>query len=210
MAGRDLCEACANSLPRNHPACPRCALPLAFDSAEPCGECLKRPPAFDRSFALFHYEEPARHLITTLKFHARYPCARLLGDLLADALADREDPPGLIMPVPLHSSRYRERGYNQTLEIARTLSRRLHIPVDYQSCIRARLTLPQTQLKAKERRRNVKKAFALARPIEADHVAILDDVITTGATVNELAKLLRKAGVGRIDVWACARAGGKS
>lgn len=208
--GRDLCESCARSLPYNHPACPRCALPLEFESESPCGECQRHPPVYDRSFALFHYEEPARHLITSLKFHARYPCARLLGDMLADALADIDDPPELLIPVPLHRGRYHERGYNQTLEIARNLSRRLEIPLDFASCIRSRLTQPQTQLKSKERRRNVRKAFALAKPIKADHVAILDDVVTTGATVNELAKLLRKAGVKRIDVWACARAGGKS
>ena len=206
--GRDLCEPCARSLPYNHPACPRCALRLEFESDIPCGECQKHPPAYDRSFALFHYEEPARHLITSLKFRARYPCARLLGDMLADALINLEDKPELLIPVPLHRSRYRERGYNQTLEIARTLSCRLQIPLDFASCIRALPTQPQTKLKAKERRRNVRKVFALTRPIVASHVAILDDVVTTDATVNELAKLLRKAGVQRIDVWACARAGG--
>ena len=207
--GRDLCESCARSLPYNHPACPRCALPLPFETDSLCGECQRRPPAYGRSFALFHYEEPARHLLTALKFHARYPCARLLGEMLADALETQEDKPELIIPVPLHRSRYRERGYNQTLEIARTLSRRLQIPVDFASCIRALATQPQTDLKGKDRRRNVRKAFALTRPMAASHVAILDDVVTTGATVNELAKLLRQAGVGRIEVWACARAGGK-
>jgi ComF family protein len=177
-------------------------------SGVPCGACQKRPPNFDSAFALFRYEEPARHLIRALKFHARYPCARLLGEMLADALAGREDKPGLIIPVPLHRSRYRERGHNQSLEIARTLSRRLRIPLDYQSCVRALATQPQTELSARERRRNVKKAFAVVKPPAANHVAILDDVVTTGATSNALAKALRGAGVGRIDVWACARAGG--
>ena len=206
--GRDLCAPCAESLPFNRPACLRCARPLPFATALPCGACQRRPPAFDQGFALFRYEEPAAHLIRALKFHARYPCARLLGDLLADALAGRDDPPSLIIPMPLHPGRYRERGHNQSLEIARTLSRRLRIPLDFRSCARVQATRPQTELRAKERRRNVKKAFAVARPPKADHVAILDDVVTTGATANELAKALRKAGVARIDVWACARAGG--
>jgi len=210
MPSRDLCESCAATLPYNHLACPRCALPLPFQSDEPCGLCQKRPPAYDRSFALFHYEEPARHLIRTLKFHNRYPNARLLGEMLADALVERTDQPELLIPVPLHHSRYRERGYNQTLEIARHLARRLPIALDFESCIRARPTQPQTELKGKERRRNMKRAFALARPVTASHVAILDDVVTTGTTVNELAKVLRKAGVARLDVWACARAGGNT
>lgn len=207
-AGRDLCRPCAESLPLNHPACPRCARSLPFETDTPCGLCQRRQPAFDRSFALFRYEEPVRHLIKALKFHARYPCARLLGELMADALTGQEDLPKLIIPIPLHPSRYRHRGHNQSLEIARALSHRLHIPLELQSCIRAKATQPQTELKAKERLRNVRHAFAVVRPIAAEHVAILDDVITTGATVNELAKALRKAGVKRVDVWACARAGG--
>lgn len=208
--GRDLCEACAKSLPRNHPACPRCATPLPFASALPCGECQCRPPAFDKSFALFRYEEPARHLIHALKFHHRHPAARLLGDLLADALADTDDKPELIIPVPLHPTKYRKRGHNQSLEIARVLSRRLQIPLDFNSCARVKATQSQTELKAEERRRNVRKAFAAAKPIHARHVAIFDDIMTTGSTVNEVAKVLRQAGVERVQVWACARAQGNS
>lgn len=204
--GRDLCIPCAQSLPRNQPACPRCGLGLAVAIDAPCGECLKHPPAFDRVLAPFRYEEPVRHLIRSLKFHARYPNARLLGDLMGDALAGGEALPKLIIPVPLHPRRYRERGYNQSVEIARTLSKRLGVPLDLRSCARAVATAPQADLSAEERRRNVKKAFAVLKTPAADHVAILDDVVTTGATVNALAKALRKAGVGRIDVWACARA----
>jgi len=208
--GRDLCRACSESLPFNRPACARCARPLPFASDIPCGECQKHPPAFDRAFALLRYQErgPVGHLICALKFHARHPCARLLGDMLADALAGLEDKPGLIIPMPLHRNRYRERGHNQSLEIARTLSGRLRIPLDWHSCDRTQATQPQTKLTAKERRRNVTKAFAVVKPLKADHVAILDDVVTTGATANELAKALRNAGVKRIDIWACARAGG--
>ncbi len=211
-AGRDLCAACAQSLPYNHPACPRCARTLPFETDLPCGECQQHPPAFDRSFALFRYEEkgPTGYLIKALKFHARYACARLLGELLADALAGRENPPELIIPVPLHRSRYRERGHNQSLEIGRTLSRRLQIPLSLHNCVRAKATQSQTELNADERRRNVRKAFAVVKPLNAGHVAILDDVVTTGATANELAKVLRKAGVEQIEVWACARAQGKS
>jgi ComF family protein len=204
--GRDLCQPCFESLPINFPACPQCGLPLPVETVIPCGACQKHPPAFDRSLALFRYEEPVRHLVHALKFHARYSCARLLGDMLADTLDGLEDKPEAIIPVPLHNSRYRQRGYNQSLEIARTLERRLGLPLDFRSCIRTHATQAQTELAAKDRRRNMKKAFAITRPLTVGHVAILDDVVTTGATVNELAKVLRKAGVKRIDVWACARA----
>ncbi len=126
--------------------------------------------------------------------------------MLADKLIKLEDQPDIIIPVPLHPSRYRERGYNQSLEIARTVSKRLELPLDYRHCIRTHATHSQTELTALQRRSNMRKAFAILKPIPYEHVAILDDVVTTGATVNELAKVLRKSGVKRIDVWACARA----
>lgn len=206
--GRDLCLPCADSLPRNTPACRFCAKPLPFVSLLPCGDCQKRPPAYDRAFALFRYEEPVGYLVRALKFHERYPCARLLGGMLADALQERADKPDLIIPVPLHSGRYRERGYNQALEIGRTLSKRLGIPLDLDSCVRALPTRPQTELTAKERLSNVRRAFVMNRPVTNLHLAILDDVATTGATVNEMAKTLRRAGARRIEVWCCARAVG--
>lgn len=205
-AGRDLCRPCADALPYNRSACPRCGLALTTLQTVECGRCQRHAPAFDATRALFRYEEPVRHLIHALKFGAHYPCARLLGSLLADALRDMEDKPALLIPVPLHPSRYRERGFNQATEIARTLSRRLRIPLDPTCCTRVRPTQPQAELAAKQRARNIRKAFGTLRAPAADHVAIVDDVVTTGATVNELAKALRNAGVSRIDVWACARA----
>jgi ComF family protein len=212
-AGHDLCAACAEALPRNTPACPRCAQPLPFQTDLPCGQCQQHRPAFDRSFALFRYQEQGEtgHLIKALKFHARYPYARLLGDLLADALLEQGSPlPELIIPVPLHPSRYRERGYNQALEIARTVSHRLHIPLDFSRCIRTKATETQTKLTATERRQNVKRAFAVVKPLPHQHIALLDDVMTSSSTANELAKVLRKAGATQIDVWVCARTQGNT
>jgi len=113
--------------------------------------------------------------------------------------------PEIIIPVPLHRTRLRERGFNQALEIARPIARSLSIPVDYKSCERVRKTSAQSLLPAAERRKNIKGAFRVTRPIAARHVAILDDVMTTGHTVQELAATLRKAGVERIDVWVVAR-----
>jgi ComF family protein len=205
-AGRDLCRPCADSLPYNRTACIRCGLTLPFPQDSECGRCQRHPPAFHSTCALFRYEEPVRHLIHALKFGARYPCARLLGSLLADALSSLEDKPALLIPVPLHPSRYRERGFNQATEIARILSRRLQIPLDVTGCVRVRRTQPQAELAAEERARNIRKAFQIVGKPAVAHVAIVDDVVTTGATVNELARVLRAAGVRRVAVWACARA----
>ncbi|MCX7099415.1 MAG: phosphoribosyltransferase family protein, partial [Methylococcales bacterium] len=101
---------------------------------------------------------------------------------------------------------YRERGFNQALEIAKTVAKQLQIPLVLDTCIRQRDTPHQTALTAKQRRKNMRRAFALVKPMTAQHVAILDDVMTTGSTAHELAALLKQAGVSRVDVWACARA----
>ena len=204
-AGRDLCRPCTENLPYLMNACPVCGLPLSGPSLLPCGDCQNHPPPFDRLIAVLRYEEPARHLIQSLKFRARYAHARLLGDLLADRLAVEQEPPEVIIPVPLHPARYRDRTFNQSLEIARIVARRTGLPVDYRACRRVRQTDSQTRLHVEQRRKNLRKAFVADGPLPYRHVAILDDVVTTGATVGELARTLRRAGVTRIDVWACAR-----
>jgi ComF family protein len=203
---RDLCQLCAAALPYLESACPVCGLPLAVPAQPSCGACQKQPPPFDRMVAAFHYEEPARHLIHSLKFGARYANARLLGSLLADRVTAAVDRPEVIMPVPLHPVRYRERGFNQSLEIARVLSQQTGIPLDCTACRRIRPTAPQTRLQADERRKNLRQAFGVMQPLTATHLAIVDDVVTTTATVGDMAKVLRRAGAQRIQVWACARA----
>lgn len=207
--GLDLCRPCANSLPYIETACPRCALPLAAPEPQLCGACQRKPPAYDRAFALFHYDDrgPVGHLVKSLKFGARYPAARLLGTLLAEHLGERSDWPEAIIPVPLHRQRYQERGFNQAIEIGRTLSRRLGVPMDPTVCRRVRATAAQARLAGRERRRNLNQAFVVRPEPGYRTVAILDDVVTTGATVNEVALALRRAGVEAIEVWACARRG---
>lgn len=147
-----------------------------------------------------------QYLLTGLKFRADYKNARLLGLLLAEHLQKTAEKPDCILPVPLHKARYRQRGFNQAIEIARTVSKELHIPLDLNTCLRHRDTPHQTELSAKQRRKNLKNAFSIIKPIQARHIAILDDVMTTGTTVHELAAVLKKAGVSRVDVWVCARA----
>ena len=193
---------------RNLHCCYRCAEP--FETQVPeyslCGHCQSNNPAFASTVAPFVYQGPIRYLIQQLKFNAQYKNARLLGTLLAQQVNQAANLPELIIPVPLHRARYRQRGFNQAIEIAKTVAKHTRLPVDLTSCIRHRNTPHQIDLPAKQRRKNLKNAFAIEKSISAQHVAIVDDVMTTGTTVNELAKVLHKAGVKRIDIWICARA----
>jgi ComF family protein len=173
----------------------------------PCGDCQRRPPPFDAAFAPLRYEYPLPQLIGAMKFRGRLAPARLLGALLAEALAGRAEPlPEVLIPVPLHPSRLRERGYNQALEIARALARHCPLPVAPRLLIRQRPTRPQSELSGRERRRNLRGAFVPLPGVRLpDHVALLDDVITTGTTLAELAKVLKGQGVRRVEAWAVAR-----
>ena len=146
-----------------------------------------------------------RALVTRLKFNDNYKNARLLGMLLAEKLQNHPLPDCLI-PVPLHENRYRERGFNQSIEISRTLARQLKIPLELTLCIRHRNTPHQVSLPAKQRQTNIKDAFSIAKPLSYKHVAIVDDVMTTGSTVAEIARVLKQAGVQKVEVWVCARA----
>ncbi len=195
-------------LPRNNLCCYRCAEILEPPATAPvlCGRCLSRHPAFDETVAPFIHQGAIRHLIGSLKFGANYKNARLLGLLLAEHLKQTAELPDLIIPVPLHKIRYRQRGFNQAIEIARTVAKEMQIPLDLTSCKRHRDTPHQTQLPAKKRRKNLKNAFSIIQPIHARHISILDDVMTTGTTAHELAYALKKAGASRVDVWVCARA----
>ncbi len=205
--GLDLGPPCRAELPYNHTACPRCGLPLPDDlPALLCGHCLRHPPRYARTLTLCRYANPADHLIKQLKFQGKLAHARLLGELLAAQLATRiETLPQRIIPVPLHRTRLRERGFNQSVELARPIAARFGIPIDVSSCTRVRATPAQSTLPAAQRKANVRDAFKIRRRIPVRHVAILDDVITTGHTVNELAQALRRAGVPVVEVWAVAR-----
>ena len=204
----DLCTSCYQRLPRNTHCCYRCAEIFESSIAVPalCGRCLIETPAFDETFSPFVYQDEIRYLITGLKFGAQFKNARLLGGLLAEYVDKAAQKPDCIIPVPLHKFRYRERGFNQALEIARTVSVVLKIPIDFRSCIRHKDTPHQTGLTAKKRRQNLRRAFSVQKSLAVRHVAILDDVMTTGTTANALATELKKAGVSRVDVWVCARA----
>ena len=208
--GRELCPGCLADLPWLGPSCVRCALPLPAGTG-PCATCQQHPPAFDRVVAPFRYAPPLDFLVRRLKFHQDLAMARLLGQLLAEHLAARPGPaPALILPVPLHRRRLAERGYNQTLEIGRELRSALGIPLERHVVRRVKDTAAQSRLPARARRQNLRDAFRLAAPLPLNsrRLAILDDVMTTGSTVNELARLLKAAGAREVEVWVLARAPG--
>lgn len=206
--GLDICKPCAGDLPVNDTACPRCALPLRaspFDLL--CGRCQKRSPKFDASVVPYLYAYPLDHLIQRLKFGNHVSCGRVCGTLVARALLERNARlPDLIVPVPLGTRRYRHRGYNQAHEIARAISGIVQVPVRCDLLTRIRETSEQVGLKRKERHRNVRGAFEVTRELGGKRIAIVDDVVTTGSTVNEIARVLRRAGAVHIEVWAVARA----
>ncbi len=207
-ASQDICKPCFSHLKRNLHCCYRCAqiFETAILTPQLCGQCISQTPAYDETHAPYLYHDVLPYLITTLKFKRQFKNARLLGYLLANYLQKTAELPELIIPVPLHKKRFRERGFNQSLEISKSLSRHLNIPIDTNSCLRIKNTRHQIELPAKQRHSNVKNAFKVKQAIKADHIAIVDDVMTTGSTVNELAKTLKRSGVHRVDIWICARA----
>lgn len=179
-----------------------------------CGACIKQTPPFDITISPYHYSSPIDHLILGLKFGNRLINAKLLGAILAKHLQQAYEQgtnklatakPEAILPIPLHKTRLRERGYNQALELARPISHLLNIPIDVINCQRAKNTPAQSLLNARARKDNIRGAFVVKRPLPYQHVAVIDDVITTGSTVREFCHKLRDAGANRIDVWSCAQ-----
>lgn len=202
--GMALCAACARDLPWNRPCCPRCAQPQTYD--HPCAACAKQPPGFDSAWCPLRLESPVHASIHRLKYRAGFLQADVLGQLMATHLARRAAPlPQVLLPVPLHAGRLRWRGYNQAVEIARILVRALPVRLDLEGARRLRRTEDQIGKTAAQRRRNVKGAFTVSRDLGGLHIALLDDVMTTGATLEELARVCRKAGAARIEAWAAAR-----
>nr|WP_245635196.1 ComF family protein [Marinobacterium profundum] len=213
QARAGLCHRCLADMPRIAPACRRCALPLEGSDGLICGRCQKRPPPFDRTFAAFAYRFPLSQLIPLIKYHGQTGHLGWLADSLACALQDNTDDlshepsqalPQVLIPTPLAPSRLRRRGYNQAALLAGRLGRDLGIPTDLRSLTKPKETAHQMELKGEARRRNLRGAFSWSGPTY-DHVALIDDVMTTGTTVSEISRLLKKSGVGRVEIWVLAR-----
>jgi ComF family protein len=204
----DLCAGCEADLPLNERFCEHCAEPLPRDLPQPalCGACLQRPPVFDACVVPFLYSFPVDRMVQGLKYRGDLAYGRILGELLARHLALRQTRPEVVIPVPLAPMRYRERGFNQARELARPICKALKLTLRSDLVVRQRETREQASLVRKERLKNTQRAFVLSAPLAARHIAIVDDVVTTGSTVNEIAKVLRAGGAEWIEVWAVARA----
>jgi ComF family protein len=203
----DLCTECQSDLVRDLPSCTGCAKRLPRPDTFLCGECLVRPRAFDAAFAPYLYRHPMDWMIHRMKYAGEIAAARVLGMLLGQLVrSSHVVHVEALLPVPLHRVREARRGYNQAIEIARYAGRELGLPVVFDASCRTRDTVSQAGLDAAERRHNLRGAFALTRRPEFERVAIIDDVLTTGSTVEELARVLKGAGVGWVEVWAVARA----
>jgi ComF family protein len=202
--GLDLCDGCRQSLPRNQTACARCAQPLARPGI--CGRCQRQPPPFAGSLAPWVYGPPLDELVLRLKGPAGMAPARTLGRLLAAELRTLNLPaPDLLIPVPLHRDRLRQRGFNQAALLARQLSAGLDIPWYPNLLRKTRESADQRGLNRQQRQRNLRGCFT-CRPLPADcHVALVDDVITTGATAWEASRALQAAGAAQVEVWSIAR-----
>jgi ComF family protein len=198
-----LCAACDADLPRLGGAlCPRCA--LESEGGALCGPCLARPPSYDATHAALAYRFPADVLVQALKFRSELALAPLLGRLLVARVA-RSEPVQFLVPVPLSSERLAERGCNQALEIARSVARATGARLAPELCERVRHTSAQAALPVDERARNVRGAFRCAGLVAGATVAVLDDVMTTGATLDAVARAFKDAGAARVLNWVVAR-----
>ncbi len=197
-----LCPECDADLPRlTGTLCPRCA--LASPNAAVCGRCLTQPPQYDATVAALGYDFPADILVQSLKFRGELALAPLLGDLLSKCIANKNV--DCIVPVPLSVERLRERGYNQALEIARGIARTTGTRLAPDLCKRARDTPAQMDLPLADRAKNVRGAFHCPRLVAGAKIAVLDDVMTTGATLDEIAGTLKRAGAAHVENWVIAR-----
>lgn len=201
--GGPICAPCLTDLPwlpGTH--CPVCALPTP--GGETCGHCLKDTPAFSRVEAAFSYGFPIDRLIQRLKYKEHLALAPLLGELLATRLQGAL--PDIWLPMPLHANRLQERGFNQAVEIARELSAKTGVPMQAGWASRMRDTPPQAGLKREARKKNLRGAFQCSQRIAGLHVGIVDDVMTTGNTLDALSETLKRAGAAEVSCVVVARA----
>ena len=202
-ADQMLCPACAADLPRL-PAtrCPRCALPTP--QGEVCGRCLSKPPHFDAALAVYRYDFPVDKLIQSFKYGHRLALGDYFGRQLASLAATVDA--DLIIPLPLHDERLRQRGFNQALELSRALARTRRLPIDATSCQRTRNTPAQAGLPFRERVKNLRNAFTCSVDLSGKRIIVVDDVMTTGASLDEFARTLKLHGAAAVSVLVLARA----
>ncbi|KTD57278.1 ComF family protein [Legionella shakespearei] len=199
-----VCAECIQLMSRLGCRCVQCAYPLPDDGYLICGHCIKNPPHFDATFIAYSFEEPLRSLLHQFKYYNGLYLANLFCHLMVQAWDTDRPKPQCLIPVPMHPSRLKARGFNQAAILTKLLARKLSLPFDLTSCKKVINTAPQAGLDSEQRQKNLKGVFHTA-PMTYEHVALVDDLLTTGSTANEIAFSLKNAGVKRVDVWCCAR-----
>lgn len=202
-----ICPSCTDAVMRKGSHCQQCGFKLKSPNAKKCGECVIKPKLYQKLIAACDYKYPVNNSISQMKFNQQMDIIRGLSTMLA-ATAERhyseQTLPALLIPIPLHPKRLFSRGYNQSELIANQLSSKLNIPTDSTQLTRIKNTPHQIGLKAVERRKNLKDAFVVSQALP-EHIALIDDVVTTGTTITEACKTCLKHGAKRIDIWCLAK-----
>ena len=208
--GDQLCPGCRQDLPILPPnRCPQCGLPLSSQRGAPhagalCGACLRHPPAYDHTVAVYAYDFPLDALVKHFKYQGALELAAWFAQGLAQQALGHNNV-DMLIPMPLHAERLGERGFNQAAEITRHLAKHLQLPWLPCACQRVRNTPPQAGLDLKARRRNMRGAFRCDVDLSGKRVALVDDVMTSGTSLNELARTVKKAGAVSVATWVVAR-----
>lgn len=202
-----ICSACAADLTAPKHPCPRCGISRVAPDTAPCGRCLRQPPYFDASTSAFDYSFPLNQVIGQLKYGDKRYWARALAQAALPAFeqACAHISAPVLVPVPMHKSKQRKRGFNQAELLARSLARYADVAFSNKLCKRIKASPPQTGLNRKNRRSNVKNGFAVSSKLPQQPLIIIDDVVTTGSTVDELARTLKQAGALEVYVFSIAR-----
>ena len=205
LSEQSFCQSCYDMLPwLKQSYCQQCALPV-LNLAPLCGACFKQKPHYDKLQAVFDYHEPIDKFINQLKFSKKLYFAKTLAEIMVQHL-EVSMPIDAIVPVPLHPKRQQQRGFNQSLELAKEIAKCTNIPLIRNACHRSRNTSPQMQLPASRRKVNLsEKTFTVTSVLKDKCVLVVEDVVTTGTTVNAFAKALKQSGVAAVEVWACCR-----
>lgn len=191
-------------MPKLGLTCQHCATPLADSGSLICGGCIKKPPQFTQAYVAYKFEEPLRGLLHQFKYHNGLYLHSFLSHLMLSGLPSSNLPQCLI-PVPMHAQKIKQRGFNHAAVLTRDLAKKLNLPYDLTSCQKTLNTAPQASLDKEQRQKNLRNAFN-SKKLPFQHIALIDDLLTTGSTANELALTLKKAGVEQVDLWCCARA----
>lgn len=199
-----ICSHCIELMPLLGPACSHCANPLPDTAYLVCGSCIKKKPYFDYTLINYSFAEPLRSLLHQFKYHNGLYLSTFLSHLILNSVKYHTPKPQCLIPVPMHSQRIKQRGFNQAAILTKIIAKKLQIPFNLYSCQKIINTVPQASLDGEQRQKNLYQAFKTTK-IPYYHVAIIDDLLTTGCTANELAYTLKKSGVKQVDVWCCAR-----